>query len=360
LQDDGKILAAGYYQNSEYKNVPVVLRFTPTGILDNSFVTNGLAQVPVTDSDNDFSAVSVQSDGKIIAAGHISNGLNWFSLLIARFDQNGTLDAGYGSNGVVNQTLGNVDDEFFDMKLTENDEAILTGFTVTQSDIYYHLLLMKFDISGQPASEFGNNGVVTAGEFPYSFGDALVFQTDGKILVCGSTGQLAPDNNDWAIWRFNPDGSKDSSFGTDGLVTTDFFGNAEEALGLALYQNKIIVAGKTRNAENRLDFAVARYTNDVGVSVQESVKLPAFGVSPNPANGGESINVTFHCNETGDVAVELINMTAQKILIRHFENLNSGTQKLPLLLPASLSPGIYYLRISGTNMVSETIKILVN
>ena len=258
VQPDGKILAAGYAQNGDFRNVPVVLRFSDTGVLDNSFGTDGVAGVTVTESDNDFSALAVQSDGKIVAAGHISNGLSWFSLLIARFDENGIADPGYGTSGVVNLNLNNVDDEFYDIQLTETDEAVLAGFTVTQGDYFYHMLLMKFDVNGQPVVGFGAGGVVTAGEVPYSFGDAMALQTDGKILVTGSTGDLAPSNNDWALWRFNKDGSPDVDFGTNGLVTTEFFGNPDEALGIALYQDKIIVAGKTRNADVRLDFAVAR------------------------------------------------------------------------------------------------------
>jgi uncharacterized delta-60 repeat protein len=149
IQDDGKILIAGYSQNNDYRNVPVVVRLSETGILDTSFGYQGMATIPVTETDNEFSAICIQSDGKIIAAGHISNGLSWFSLLIARFDQDGNLDSGYGTDGIVNMNLDNVDDEFFDMKLTEKDEAILSGFTVTQSDLFYHLLVMKFDTAGQ-------------------------------------------------------------------------------------------------------------------------------------------------------------------------------------------------------------------
>ena len=134
-QDNGKILAAGYSQDANYRNAPVILRFADTGLLDPSFGTDGVATVPVTESDNDFSAISIQSDGKIVAAGHISNGLSWFSLLVARFDEDGILDPSYGSGGIVNMNLNNIDDEFYDMQLTDNDEAVLTGFTVSQGDI---------------------------------------------------------------------------------------------------------------------------------------------------------------------------------------------------------------------------------
>jgi len=108
VQDDGKILAAGYSQNTEYKNVPVILRFSASGVRDNAFGTDGLASIPITEIDNDFSAIRIQSDGKIVAAGHISNGMSWFSLLVARFNTDGLLDTGYGTDGIINLNLGNV------------------------------------------------------------------------------------------------------------------------------------------------------------------------------------------------------------------------------------------------------------
>jgi hypothetical protein len=130
----------------------------------------------VTGIDKDFLAIDLESDGKIIAAGHISNGLSWFSLLVARFDEDGILDPGYGTGGVVNMNLNNVDDEFYDLQITDTDESLLTGFTVSQSDFFFHLLLMKFDITGNPVTSFGDNGVVTYGDVPYTFGDAMSFR----------------------------------------------------------------------------------------------------------------------------------------------------------------------------------------
>jgi uncharacterized delta-60 repeat protein len=359
LQEDGKILVAGYSQDLNYLNAPVVVRFTDAGLLDNTFGTGGVATVPVTESDNDFSAVSVQPDGKIMAAGHISNGLSWFSLLVARFDQDGILDPGYGTNGVVNLNLGNVDDEFYDMQLTENKEAILTGFTVTQGDLYYHLLLMKFDSTGQPVTTFGNNGIVISGDVPYTFGDALVLQTDGKILVAGCTGELLPSNNDWALWRFNQDGSPDPDFGTNGLVTTEFFGNADEALGIALFEDKIILAGKTRNAANKLDFAVARYLNDIGVSIAENTDIQNFKISPNPVKRNGTVNLVFELTQAGNIPVELVNFSGNTIKSFQTGTRTAGSHLLQFVMPENVSEGIYFVRIGTSQQLFNTQKVVV-
>jgi uncharacterized delta-60 repeat protein len=360
LQDNGKILIAGYSQDSEYRNAPVIARLSETGILDSSFGSDGIATIPVIETDNEFSAICIQSDGKILAAGHISNGSSWFSLLISRFDPDGVLDTVYGADGIVNMNLNSVDDEFFDMKLTEKDEAILSGFTVTQSDFYYHLLVMKFDTSGAVDLSFGNLGKVILGEVPYTFGDAMMLQTDGKILVAGCTGQLQPDNNDWALWRLNTDGSLDNSFGNNGLTTTEFFGNADEALGLALYENKIIVAGKIRNATNYLDFAVARYTNDTeyNVSLPEVKENLAFGVTPNPVRCSGILSLNYNLNQPEEMTLELISTAGTPVMISKLGKQAAGNHSFQLKLPP-IPAAEYFLILKGSIFTSKTLKLIV-
>jgi uncharacterized delta-60 repeat protein len=282
LQTDNKILVSGYKMDANSSGIPYVARFSSAGVLDASFGSGGIAEIPVVAGDNDFSAVCVQADGKILAAGHYNSGPSWFTLLIARFTTNGILDPTYGSAGIVNMNLDNVDDEFFDMKMSGTD-CILAGFTVSQSDLKYHLLVMKFDQNGQPVNSFGNAGKVIWGTVDYTFGDALQIQSDGKIVIAGCTGGMMPANNDWALWRFNTDGSLDNTFGTSGITTTEFFGGADEALGVALWQDKIIVAGKVRNATDYLDFALARYWNSF---------TSAFTASTNTLCNGGSVQFT--------------------------------------------------------------------
>ncbi|NVO20038.1 MAG: hypothetical protein HXX13_10080 [Bacteroidetes bacterium] len=361
LLEDGKVLIAGYSENNEFKKVPVVARLTETGSLDTAFGTAGIAQIPVTEIDNEFSALCIQPDGKIVAAGHISNGTSWFSLLIARFDQDGNLDTAYGSDGIVNMNLNNVDDEFFDMNITETGEAILTGFTVSQTDYYYHLLVMKFDTTGKPVASFGDAGKVIMGNVPYTFGDAMMLQTDGKILVAGCTGELLPGNNDWALWRFNPDGSPDESFGTLGLTTTEFFGNADEALGIALYNDKIILAGKTRNATNYLDFAIARYTNDTEyhLSVPDKLRVNNFSISPNPVKRNSSFILELNDDIDRGIRINLIDMKGNTTVLKPiFINMN-GTKQVKVKLPGVINAGIYNLRISCKPNLTETCKLVV-
>lgn len=356
ILNDGKIIASGYRLNASSFYEPVVFRLLENGLLDTSFGDNGFATVPVTEVDNEFAAVSIQSDGKILAAGHISNGTSWFSILIARFNPEGTIDESYGDNGIVNLNLNNVDDEIFDMKLTADDEAILCGFTVLQSNITYHLLLMKMDNSGDPVTSFGNNGYVIAGSNTYAFGDDVEVQSDGRILIAGCNGATPPDDNDWALWRFNSDGTTDNTFGTNGMVMTDFFGRAEEALGMDLFENTIIVAGKTRNNANRLDFAVARYLNDIGVGITEKDMTGTF-VNPNPVGRNQDPEIHWEQKTGNDVRIELLD-TGGKLLKNYtINNVPGGGQSYRISL-SELPAGTYLIRISGTGSETESMKVI--
>ena len=72
---------------------------------------------------------------------------------------------------------------------------------------------------------------------------SLAIQADGKIVVAGYSTQAAT-GRDFALVRYNPDGSLDGGFGGDGMVTTDLGGPGDEAWGLAIQADgKIVAAG---------------------------------------------------------------------------------------------------------------------
>jgi uncharacterized delta-60 repeat protein len=218
---------------------------------------------------------------------------------------------------------------------------------------------MKFDGTGQPVTAFGNNGQVVYGNVPYTVGDALAMQSDGKILISGSTGDLQPANNDFALWRFNADGSPDNTFGTNGIVTTDFFGNADEALGIALYADKIILAGRTRNATQHQDFAVARYLNDFNVSVKEAVLPVNFSVSPNPVKQNGRVSIACGLKQEENITLELVNSTGAFLLDIPLGKQAAGEHTWKIQLPSSIPAGMLCVRIKGTQSQARTLKVVV-
>ncbi|ADC88827.1 hypothetical protein Thal_0191 [Thermocrinis albus DSM 14484] len=110
--------------------------------------------------------------------------------------------------------------------------------------------------SGSLDTTFGRGGIVTTdiGTNREDEAKALAIQSDGKIVVVGYS--YNGTNTDFAVVRYNPDGSLDTSFGTNGIVTTDIGTNSEDkAYALAIQRDgKIVVAGTSDG-----DFAIVRY-----------------------------------------------------------------------------------------------------
>jgi uncharacterized delta-60 repeat protein len=101
---------------------------------------------------------------------------------------------------------------------------------------------------------FGVGGTVTVSDLTIF---AMALQPDGKIVVAGVSVDV------FGLARLNPDGSLDASFGTGGLVTTDFGAAFEAAYAVALLPDGRIVAAGTAGESGRTrELALARYNPD--------------------------------------------------------------------------------------------------
>jgi uncharacterized delta-60 repeat protein len=132
---------------------------------------------------------------------------------------------------------------------------------------YYFLFsiicfLFSISVNAQPGnldSDFDSDGKLTVDfDLQNDQAFAVAVQPDGKIIVAGYA-RIAGDD-DFAMARFNTDGTYDATFGTGGKVTTSFSANDEQAFALLLQPDgNIILAGNTYNGT--YDFAMARYTS---------------------------------------------------------------------------------------------------
>jgi len=357
---DGRILLAGNIVDEVYNRVPAVVRFNKNGTLDESFGESGVAKVPVVESDNRFTCIGIDPDGKIVAGGHISNGLSWYSLLLARFDNDGVLDSSFGVDGVVNMNLNNVDDKFFDLKINNSGEIMATGFTALAPDYNFHFLLMKFDQNGTLVPAFGNNGMVVLGETSMNVGYAMDILPDDKIVVAGSLGEKAPMDSDWGIWKFNADGSLDDTFGDGGIVTTEVTTEEfDEALGIAVQEDgNLVVAGKFR-MDNNINFGVVRYNNDLTVSVSEISQAQEISVIPNPVRKNGNITLSIEVTEPQTISVDVLNIAGSIVMSRSLGYQAEGMHQDNFSLSSDISNGIYFIRVTGSKTAFSTSKIAV-
>lgn len=348
VNDDGKILVAGTADNAEYNVAPMVARFDENGNLDGTFGTNGSVEVPVVAIDNEFTSICLQSDGKIIASGHFNNE-NWaFETLIARFTPEGVLDPTFGFGGIARHNVNSKDDEFFGMQITDDHEIVAGGFT-TKSNYDFDMLIMKYDSTGTLVSDFGTNGIVTYHHSAYNVIYDIVIQPDEKILAVGSIGEFAPGNNDWALLRYEKNGTPDVTFGNGGITLTDFFGEQDEAQSIALAGNdKIYLGGKTLNTGSGIrDFTVARYTNDLHTLVPEFINGNT-SIIPGTTKGTFLVNTTLN-----HPTLDIYNAIGKKI--RTFEILSNSS----VIDLSGLSCGICFYQMKSNGQVVEKGKLIV-
>ncbi len=232
IQSDGKIIVAG---TSDQKYA--LIRYNTNGSLDATFGIGGIVATEIWYSIN---SIAIQSDGKILVAGQGSQGL-------IRFNSNGSLDATFGNGGTAIIS----GDAIANAVTIQNDGKIIVA-CFSQSGAYISLL--RFTANGTLDSSFGFNGIANK----YGLGGlALAIQSDGKIAVAGFIEKVTSTGGttlEFALIRFNTNGSFDSTFGTDGIISTAI-GDFAYAEAIAIQSDgKILVAGG--------GFVLARYTTN--------------------------------------------------------------------------------------------------
>jgi uncharacterized delta-60 repeat protein len=265
VQSDGKIVLVGKHVSGSEDYV--VIRYGTDGTLDPTFGTGGIVTTDVDVKDQGF-GVTVQSDGKILLVGASNDGGGVESSLddfvVIRYDTNGSLDASFGTNGIVRFDYGrNLKDLFTDVEV-QGDGKIVAFGKVEESTNVFDMVVARFETNGSLDTSFDTNGLVTLDLGGSDAGGRGAIQSDGKYLIAGSSD--ANGSSDFAVARFEATGSLDSSFGTNGVVVTDLGSSSNDYSGTLVVQpdGKIVAAGVS-NAEGSNDVALVRYLADGSV-----------------------------------------------------------------------------------------------
>jgi uncharacterized delta-60 repeat protein len=232
VQSDQKIVVAGHANMTNGQTNTILLRYNTNGMPDATFGTNGLITTPLSDDSMALGMV-LQSDGKIVVTGSLGAGSNPLDTIVLRYNSDGTLDSGFGSGGVARFDVGGND--FGNAVALQTDgNIVVTGharvdFFSDTSDI---AVLRIKGTDGTLDTSFGSGGtvIVNLGAFDNAF--SVVLQTDGKIVVSGNSGSGSVTRA--AVVRFNTDGTLDAGFGSGGIVTPVAAGPSLTASGNAV------------------------------------------------------------------------------------------------------------------------------
>lgn len=265
IQADGKIVAAGYTTNPANisNQLFAVLRFNPDGSLDTSFGNGGLATTSFSTFEDRAYAVALQLDGKIVAVGSskISSGRSGSTLVfaVARYNPDGTLDGTFGTGGKTTISFGTnpqfADTEARSVAIQADGKIVVGGFASAG-------LVARLNSNGSLDASFASGGKLTT-SISASPNGSVVIQGDGKIVFGGFVNGTKKTGYDFAVARYNANGSVDTAFGNGGVATADFSGLTDRIRALAIDgNNNIVAAGSSRGSSLASDnFAVARFTS---------------------------------------------------------------------------------------------------
>jgi uncharacterized delta-60 repeat protein len=243
IQPDGKLVTAGSTPGSGSNYFDFsVSRYLANGQRDNAFGSGGTVVTDLTGEKDLAEVVVAQPDGKILVAGTGWNGPA-VDFIVARYAASGALDPTFGVSGKVVLDMGPGSyNEIWDMAVQGDGKIVLSGNIDSVSAV------ARLNPNGTLDTTFGTNGAVTtlfSGQGGRSFGVAI--QADGKIVTAGTIfGGNASSR--FGVARYNTDGSLDPTFGVGGKVEVDFPGSYDGGYDVAIQGNKIVVAGMTGRA----------------------------------------------------------------------------------------------------------------
>lgn len=359
LQADGKLLAAGGTNKSQgsFDYDFALVRYKPDGTPDSTFGNSGIVITQIGLYMNRAYSVVVQQDGKILLAGEAQDSQEAFSdFAVVRYNEDGSLDSNFGTNGKLRISLGETYDYAKSMVLQEDGKIVIAGYTQNGLN-NYDFALIRLNTDGSFDDNFGNNGIVTT-DIGNDYANSVTLQQDGKIVLAGST--TSGTMYDFATLRYNEDGSADVTFGDNGVIITSLVTGDDEGNSVVIRDNgEILIAGmvNTESGGYDSDFALLRLFSDLTIDVSNpDIDLSAISVSPNPVNDGFTIKYAMH--EAGPILISLSDLQGK--VIRVFKDVKlqaAGSHSDSFLLSNVIAPGLYLLEIKTKDYI-KSVRII--
>jgi uncharacterized delta-60 repeat protein len=252
--------------------IPSATAATRNGDPDPNFGTDGATLVDIGDGLGVWVALARLPDGKLLLGGTYDAGApTGQDMVVARLDTDGRLDNSFSFDGKVEIVVGPGDsmDTLFDLLVQPDGRIVLAGTAESPDPADgIDMAIVRLNADGSFDGSFGAGGKVFV---DFGLGSALNEEQaraiarfpDGKLIVAGST-PVAGADSDMALVKLNPDGSRDTSFGTGGRRTVRFELSPtfefDAATAVAVDSlGRVVVAGSTaKDSMDDQDFAVAR------------------------------------------------------------------------------------------------------
>jgi uncharacterized delta-60 repeat protein len=263
IQADGKIVAAGGANRTARVAKFAVGRWNPDGTLDTTFGGNGKVTTGFTGGQADGHDVAIQSDGQIVVVGSANPG----GFAVARYNLDGTLDTTFDGDGRATADVTTEFDSANAVAIDADGKIVVVGAGGDGT-----FAMARFDPDGSLDAGFDGDGMVTTTLTKGSDNaNAVAIQADGKIVAAGEAGFCCEYTGSFALVRYNANGTLDSTFSGDGKVITNFTPDDDAASDVAILSNGKIVAVGSEGFNGAIArFALVRYDAD-------GTRDPTFG-----------------------------------------------------------------------------------
>lgn len=253
IQPDGRIVVVGATWIPFQLEQIVIARYMPNGSPDPTFSDDGKATVSHSSLSVAASDVLILPNGKILCAGNAWNNTENFFLL-ARFNADGTPDNTFDTDGILTTKVGISYQGVGSLAMQPDGKIVVGGYANFTG--YDDFVLLRYNANSTLDLPFGGgDGIVNTpmGE-SYAGIEKVLIQPDGKIVAAGNA--VVNGFEDFALARYNSNGTLDNSFSGDGIAMLHFTDNTDYANAAALQPDgKIVLAGEAYN----MGAAVARF-----------------------------------------------------------------------------------------------------
>ncbi len=260
LDGAGRIVLVGTTHVSGGNWDFAVTRYDSNGALDPTFSADGIQATEMySGAGKEMAhAVAIDANDKIVVAGRITPFYTDFAVL--RYNPDGTLDTTFSGDGMLSHGIGSREDSIDDVALDSSGRIVVVGSTFTTST-NSRFAVARYNADGTFDNTFSGDGRQTLDlGSGYDFARALAIDSSGRIVVVGSRDNAG--NGELVVVRYNADGTLDTSFSGDGIQTTDIGTGNDSAAGVVLDASGRIVVGGYSHDGVSFDYAVARYNPD--------------------------------------------------------------------------------------------------
>src|SRR5579885_2328481 len=266
LESNGDIVIAGYGQDQSGNQFFAAARFLPGGKIDSTFGTGGIVTLSLGGGDT-TGGVAVDASGNIVLAGSASfNGSYFQTAVLIRYTPTGMLDPSFGNGGVVTTSFGFGNSFVRAVTVQADGRSVVGGESTSGTGFEGSFAIVRYTTSGALDPSFNGHGLVLdrfseLGGFSYADLHALTLGPSGTIVAAGDCGADEFSDVQFAVARYTSVGSLDTTFDRTGHAELDL-GSGTQAAGVAIQSNgKLVVVGPAPYFETG-GFAVARYDAD--------------------------------------------------------------------------------------------------